>query len=325
VIRFDHNTSPFPTDWVPPLLAAPARTLNEYPAASYAALRVAAASYYSVVPEQVVPGAGVDELLLLIGRAFLGPGRRGSAATPTYPLYEIATLQTGAEFRTVPYGVEGFRFPAETLGAAAETSDVTWLCVPSNPTGERQGDDDVRRIIEAASGIVVVDAAYAEFSRDRWAAWVNRYDHVIVCHTLSKGFGLAGIRVGFALAHPDLIDRLDGVRPPGSVPSLSASLALTALETPSRMERHVDRIIANRTKLEAALAELGIAVVPGSATNFLLCELGDQAHALADALMEGGLVVRRFPEGHPLNRFLRFTVRSRDENQRLIDDMRSLT
>ena len=285
---------------------------------------MAAASHYGVVPEQVVPGAGVDELLLLVGRAFLGPGKRGCAVSPTYPLYEIATLQTDAEFRTVDYEPEGLRFPADTLAAAAETSDVTWMCVPNNPTGERQDDDDVRQVVEAASGIVVIDAAYAEFGRDRWATWVERYDHLVVCHTMSKGFGLAGIRVGFALAHPDLVDRLDGVRPPGSVASLSVSLALTALESPTRMERHVDRIIANRAKLEAALGELGVPVVPRSSTNFLLCEFGDQAHALADALMEGGLVVRRFPDAHPLRTFLRFTVRSRDENQRLIDDLRSL-
>ena len=325
VVRFDHNTSPFPTDWVPPEIAAPARSLNEYPAASYAELRIAAASHYGVVPEQVVPGAGVDELLLLIGRAFLGPGRRGSAPTPTYPLYEIATLQAGAEFRTVGYEAQGLHFPTDTLAAAAETSDVTWLCVPNNPTGERQDDDELRAVIESASGIVVIDAAYAEFGNDRWADWVDRYDNVIVCHTLSKAFGLAGIRVGFALAHPDSIDRLDGVRPPGSISSLSVSLARTALETPTRMERHVGRIIANRSKLEAALAELGIPVVPRSATNFVLCEFGEAAHGLADALMERGLVVRRFPTEHPLATFLRFTVRNREENQRLIDELRSLT
>lgn len=325
VVRFDHNTSPFPTDWVPSVIATPARSLNEYPAASYADLRITAASHYGVLPEQVVPGAGVDELLLLVARAFLGAGRRASAPSPTYPLYEIATLQTGAEFRTVAYEAKGLRFPAATMADAAETSDVTWLCVPNNPTGERQRDADIHEVVERASGVVVIDAAYAEFCGDRWAPWVDRYDHVIVCHTLSKAFGLAGIRVGFAVGHPDLIDRLDGVRPPGSISTLSASVASEALESPTRMERHVDRILANRTKLEAGLTEIGIPVAPEPAANFLLCEIGEAAHALADALMERGLVARRFPRDHPLDAFLRFTVRSRDENQRLIDELRSLS
>lgn len=321
VVRFDHNTSPFTTDWAPGLVTLMARNLNEYPGASYASLRTAAADYLGTNPDGIVPGAGADEIILLIARAFLGPRLRACAPVPTYPLYEIVTLQVGSEFLGIEYEPD-FGFPLRALGEAAETSDVTWLCVPSNPTGHRTNDHSVAAILNDAKGIVVIDAAYAEYSGDRWADWIDRYDNLIVCHTMSKGFGLAGLRVGFAMTTPDLADRLDAVRPPGSISTISGALAEQALATPQRMERHVGRILTERSRLASELAEIGVEVVPDSAANFVLCEIGDDASSLANSLLAEGLVVRQFPKDHPLDRFLRFTVRARHENEMLIDALR---
>ncbi len=166
VIRFDHNTSPYATDWAAGIVTPMARNLNEYPGAPYMQLRHAAATYLGVAPENVVPGAGVDELILLIAKAFLGPHKRGCAVVPTYPLYEIASLQHHSEFIAISYS-GSFSFPEDAFGQAAETSDVTWLCMPNNPTGERIDDATISRIIREARGIVAIDAAYAEFAGDR--------------------------------------------------------------------------------------------------------------------------------------------------------------
>lgn len=322
VVRFDHNTSPFPTSWAATEVPAIASGLNEYPAASYADLRIAAADYLGVSPDNVVPGAGVDEIILMIARAYLGQSRRACAPVPTYPLYEIASLQTGAEFIPVPFDPPGFTFPVRQLGEAAETSDITWLCVPNNPTGIRYPDDMIAQVANEARGLVVIDAAYAEFAGDHWAPWIERFDNIIVTQTMSKAFGLAGARVGFAISTPAVIDRLDGIRPPGSISTISARLGEAALRTPQRVERHVARLLRQRTWLEDALGELGIAIVPGSKANFIMCEFGPQAHALADDLMTEGLVVRKFPADGPLSHFLRFTVRSREQNDRLISALR---
>ena len=318
VVRFDHNTSPFPTDWAPALVAPMARRLNEYPGASYSPLRTAAAAHLGTTPDRIVPGAGVDEIILLIAKAHLGRGRRSAAVTPTYPLYEIATAQVGAEFAGVSWLAPDFRFPLDAIGEAAETSDVTWLCVPNNPTGHRVNDAAIAEVISAARGTVVIDAAYAEFSGDRWAPWVERYDNLIVCHTMSKGFGLAALRVGFAMTTPDRASELDAVRPPGSIASISAELAESALVDASRMRRHVDRIVRERHRFAEELTAAGLSVVPDSQTNFLLCHVGPHAREVAGDLMTSGLVVRAFPSGGPLEEFLRFTVRARDENARLI-------
>ena len=318
VIRFDHNTSPFLTDWAASIVAPMARSLNEYPGASYAPLREAAASYLGTTAEHVVPGAGVDEIILLIAKAFLDERSRACAAVPTYPLYEIASLQQHSEFLAIERLGPKLEFPLESLGEAAETSDVTWLCVPNNPTGDHLDIRWITDIVNAAKGIVVIDAAYAEFAGDDWAGFVDRHPNVIVCHTMSKAFGLAGLRVGFSMSSAEVAQRIDGVRPPGSVSSMSAEIAETALREPQRMQRRVQRLTKERTRFAQALTKLGLRVWPSS-TNFLLCEVGPSASAVAANLMSMGLVVRSFAVDSPLVDHLRFTVRAPHENDRLVD------
>jgi histidinol-phosphate aminotransferase len=318
VIRFDHNTSPFSTDWAPSMVAPMARSLNEYPGASYLPLRQAAAAYLGTTLEHIVPGAGIDELILLTAKAFLDSHSRACAAVPTYPLYEIASLQHQAEFLAVERLGSDLAFPLDSLGEAAETSQVTWLCEPNNPTGDRLDDRSIASIIEAAQGVVVLDAAYAEFTGDRWMPWVERYDNLIVCHTMSKAFGLAGLRVGYSVSSAPLAKRLNAVRPPGSISTMSAEIAASALAEPQRMERRVMRLTKERSRLAQQLTKLGIRVRPSSA-NFLLCEIGPSAPALAENLMSMGLVVRTFKPSSLLAEMLRFTVRAPHENDRLVD------
>lgn len=307
IVRFDQNTAPFPTDWTLPVIDGWTPTLNEYPAAAYRTLREAAACYVGVEPSHVVPGAGADELIILAARAFLKPGARAVGFTPTYPLYRIATEQQGATFDSVA---------AESAGDP--DAALTWLCVPNNPTGHRLTDDRIEQILRAAGGIVVLDAAYGEFTADRWAPWVDRFDRLVVLHTLSKAFGLAGIRVGYAIGNASLIDAIDDIRPPGSISTLSSALAVDALDHPERMRSTVTQIIAERVRLERRLTDLGYNVTPSEA-NFLLTRIGPDAPRLASDLMREGLVVREFPHVPELAEHLRFTVRTPSDNDRLID------
>ncbi|MCL1592830.1 MAG: histidinol-phosphate aminotransferase family protein [Actinomycetia bacterium] len=320
IVRFDHNTSPNDTAWAAGIVSPVARGLNEYPGASYLSLRRAAGNYVGIDEMNIVPGAGIDELILLVAKAFLRPESQATAVVPTYPLYEIATTQHGADF--VP--VEQTRlnmFPLDAFSEAAETSDVTWLCVPNNPTGERIDDEAIRRILRSAKGLVVLDAAYAEYAGDRWAAWVNHYPNLLVLHTLSKGFALAGIRVGFGVGNTATIGELDKVRPPGSIATLSQFLAEKALAEPQRMLRAVEGISKERARFTTALSDAGIAVLP-STTNFVLCHFGPHAGDLANLLLTEGLIVRSYPQEHQLHTFLRFTVRSSVDNDRLVAAIR---
>ncbi len=317
VERFDHNTSPFSTGWAAETAAQALAGLNEYPGANYRGLREAAAELSGLEPEQIVPGAGADELILLCGRAFLGRGATAVATTPTYPLYEISTLQAGAVLQSVPADAPDFHFPTDGVVRAARDADLVWICAPSNPIGNAVPDADVDAIIAATDGLVVIDAAYAEFSGTDWSEKVGRIHNVIVLRTLSKAFGIAGARVGYAMAHPDLIAAIDGIRPPGSISSVSVDLGIAALSKPAAMQTTVARVVELRTALATSLSALGLRVLP-SQTNFLLCEVGDQAHVIAEQLMGEGLVVRKFPADGPLRNYLRFTVRSAAAHSRLI-------
>ena len=296
-----------------------ARHLNEYPGASYLPLRQSIAHYVGAEAENIVPGAGIDEMVLLVAKAFGGPGTRSCAAVPTYPLYEIAALQGHGDFKPVSYE-SALEYPYDGLSRTAETSDITWLCVPNNPTGERIEDAYIAEVIEKARGIVVIDAAYAEFAGDRWWKWIEAHDNLIVLQTLSKAFGLAALRVGYSIASADLSATLDAVRPPGSISTLSERIASVALGDRERMERFVRFVSKERERFTRLLTSVGFIVYPSS-TNFVLCRVGSQARELAQELMSKGLIVRSYPSDHLLGDHLRFTVRSQREDDRLIDQI----
>ena len=326
VVRFDHNTSPLAPEWASELAGMQARGLNEYPGASYRSIREAAGRFVGLEADRIMPGAGADELILLIGRAFMGAGTVAVTATPAYPLYEIATAQVGARFVEVPAAGPTFDFPLDAVLDAARDADAVWLCVPWNPIGTALDTDSVEAIIAATDGIVVADAAYAEFdpSGPDWTDLVERRHNLIVLRTMSKGFGLAGIRVGYAMAHPSLVAALDAVRPPGSIASISVELAVAALGASERMTANVERIISGRDELRLGLTELGLRPMP-STTNFLLTPVGPHAMRVAEEARREGLVIRTFASG-PLTEHLRFTVRSPDEHARLFATLqRSLT
>lgn len=326
VVRFDHNTSPVSPRWASEIAAAHAGRLNEYPGASYRTIRDAAARFTGLAPEQIAPGAGADELILLLGRALLSSASSAVAATPTYPLYEISTAQAGARFVEVAAEPPSFAFPVDDVVAAARDADLVWICTPWNPIGTSLDAGAVEAIVAATDGVVIVDAAYAEFddSGTHWSSLVDARHNLVVLRTLSKGFGLAGIRVGYAMGHPSLIAALDAVRPPGSIASLSVELAVAALGDSPAMEANVAWIVDRRDELREGLLRLGLAPMP-STTNFLLTPVGPRAHDIADTARGEGLVIRTFAAG-PLTDHLRFTVRAPDEQNRLFSMLqRSLT
>ncbi|NND04677.1 MAG: histidinol-phosphate aminotransferase family protein [Acidimicrobiia bacterium] len=323
VVRFDHNTTPWPTEWTVELAAAAARNLNEYPGASYFGLRRAAAARHGLEPEQIVPGAGADELILLAARAFLGPSKRAVTMAPTYPLYNIACAQVGTQLRNVDAQPPDFVPPVAELIDAARDADLVWLCVPNNPTATEIARTDVDAIIAATDGIVIIDAAYAEFTGDDWAEEVNRYSNLLVFRTMSKAFALAGARVGYAMGHPSLIDKFDGLRPPGSIATPSADLAEAALGRVDRAEHVAAALAEGRRSLAGSLTDLGFRVLD-SRVNFLLCEVGSHAKETAADLRGRGLVVRTFPDETGLSDYLRFTVRSEEQNNRLTTTLKEV-
>jgi histidinol-phosphate aminotransferase len=279
-LRFDQNVPPLPGVPQVPIAESFAR-LNEYPEGSYRALREAAAGYTGVLPEQIVVGAGADDVILLIARAFLAPGQQAVVTEPTYSLYRIATELAGAEV-------------SDDEGA------VVWVCNPNNPTGELTPPDEVAAFARSRpDALVVVDEAYIEFAPAGASVVPLLEPNMVVVRTLSKAFGLASLRVGYAVAPVAVAAELEARRPPAPISGPSARIATAALREP-RLD--VEQTIAERERVRAALLAAGFDC-PESRGNFLFVRAPFEAD---------GIVVRHFDDG------FRMTVRLPAENDRLL-------
>jgi histidinol-phosphate/aromatic aminotransferase/cobyric acid decarboxylase-like protein len=205
-------------------------------------------------------------------------------------------------------------------------SDVVWLCAPNNPTGAPEAAADLETILAAgatrADGgpAVVLDEAYHEFQPASLVPLRERYPALVVVRTLSKAFALPGLRVGYAVAARATIARLERVRPPGSISTMSARLAAAALRRPELARANADALAAEREWLAARLAEVGLPPYP-SVTNFVLVAVGDHvdARAAEEHLLRRGIVPRTFGVDGPLAGHLRFTVRDRRQDERLVE------
>ena len=262
VLRFDGNTPPDPPGYARPETIAPALAeIQRYPHGGFPALIDAIAEYAGVGPEQIVLGAGADDLLLLCARAFAGPGDVVRVVDePTYPLFRIAAWLAGAEV-----GDEG--------------AAVTFCCRPHNPTGALTPLPEERPLI--------VDEAYYEYAGETAVG----LEHVVVVRTFSKAFGLAAARVGYAVAAADTASELRVRQDPLPLTTLSAALALAALRAGPP---DVAPTIAERERLADGLRGLGLEPLP-SRTNFLYVPL-DGARQQYERLLRSGLVVRPFDD-----------------------------
>ncbi len=282
IVRFDGNVPARPVAFArPATIAGTLARINEYAHGGYPELERAIANYAGVEPENVVLGAGADDLILLCARSFAGPGDQVAiAGEPTYPLYRIAAALAGAE-----------------VGSADPV--MTFCCRPNNPTGALDPVPEARPL--------VVDEAYWEYAGETAAGLID--EGVVVLRTFSKAFGLAGARVGYALASADAASELSRRQSPLPVSTTSAALALAALADPPDVSEEV----AERDRAARALAALGLDPLP-SRTNFLFVPL-DQPERVGEALLRRGLVVRVFSDG------IRFNVRDREDDDLLLEGL----
>jgi histidinol-phosphate aminotransferase len=333
IIRFDLNTSPAPPRLLGEMLSAGrfSTSLSEYPPGDYGALVAAAAVTYGVGTDEIVPGAGADEVLEMCVKAFLGAGERAVVPAPSYAMYRVVIEQRAGRMVGVPRlgSDDGWAIDVPAVRAAARGAAMVWLCNPNNPTGSEEPEGAIETLLDGIAADatadarqpawVVVDEAYAEFTGRTTIPLRGRYPNLVVVRTMSKAYALAGLRVGFAITSPGTQARLAPYRPPGSIATISETVATRALRDGEDMRENVARVGRERGRLMDGLKAAGWSPEP-SVTNFILADLGspERAAAMADALMRRGLVPRTFPSTHPLARYLRVTVRASDENDRLL-------
>lgn len=322
--------------------------LNRYPDFQNRALNQAYADYAGVAADQVISHRGSDESIELLIRTFCEPGRdKILICPPTYGMYAISASINNNDTVAVPLRSDNWQLDLDGIEQALANEPgikVVFLCNPSNPLGNALKRDDMQRVIELCQNraLVVIDEAYIEFAQARspaayansntlqgnsnvsMVAAIDQNPHVIVMRTLSKAFGLAGIRVGFTLTNADLVQALLPVLAPYPLPDLSIQVAQQALSTneQARVQENTAQTIAERAKLAVALQGYSwVKKVHNSVTNFILVTVNESvtdADTLMQHCIQAGVLIRNQSSQVGLSNCVRITVGNASENQQLL-------
>jgi histidinol-phosphate aminotransferase len=299
-LNTNENSHPLPEpllDDVGKAVREAAAGLNRYPDREAAALRTDLAAYlgHGLVAEQVWAANGSNEILQQLLQAFGGPGRTALGFTPSYSMHEIIATGTGTGW------VDGTREADFTVPAAAAAAQVAahrpavvFLTSPNNPTGTALPLDTVEAVLDVAPGMVVVDEAYAEFARPGVPSALTLlpgHPRLVVTRTMSKAFGMAGLRLGYLAADPAVVDALQLVRLPYHLSALTQAVARVALVHAPELLATVEAVKGQRDRIVAELARLGLEAVPSDA-NFVLFGRFGSARAAWQALLDRGVLVR---------------------------------
>jgi len=307
LLRLDANEGVLPS---PALLGdlanADPELLRRYPDVS--ALDAALAARLGVAPERVLVTAGADEAIDRACRAFLEPGRTILLPDPSFDMFDCSAALAGGELVRVPWWDEAFPVDA-FVGRLDALTAVVAVVSPNNPTGSVATLADVRRLAAAApNALLVLDHVYVEYADEDLTPGVLDLPNVLVLRTLSKAWGLAGCRVGYAVGSPYVVAVLRAAGGPYTVAAPSVALALSQLERGAEPLRvHVARVREERRLLSMRLAAAGLSPRPSQA-NFVLVECGPRAVSIHAGLAARGVLVRDFPDRRGLETSLRITL-----------------
>lgn len=274
-----------------------------------------------VAQSQVVLGNGSNDVLDLIARVFLAPGRSAVFAQHAFAVYPLATLSTGAELIATPAKNYGHDLAAMRAAIRPDTR-IVWIANPNNPTGNFLPYADVHAFLESVPKevIVVLDEAYNEYippaERVDTAGWLKEFPNLVICRTFSKIYGLAGLRVGYALASVEVADLMNRVRQPFNVNNLALAGALAALDDHDFLNASHELNRHGMVQIVAALERLKLEYIP-SYGNFVTFRAGDGA-AVNQKLLKQGVIVRPIG-GYGLPEWLRVTIGTERENARFIE------
>jgi len=315
-LNTNENPHPAPAEVVEAIRgAAAAETLRRYPAPDAGPVREAAARAYGLDAGQVVVGNGSDDLLTMLLRTFVEPGATVVAPAPTYSLYATLTGIQGGVYREVPWGVGGSLLIRAIAAAAPSLVLVTR---PNAPFGFASGLDQVAALCRAVDAPVVVDEAYADFAADSALALLSDHPNLVVTRSFSKGFSLAGLRLGLGFARAEVAEQLHKVRDSYNVDALAQAGAAAALDHLDAFRPSIQAVLRERGRLTAALRERGFGVAESQA-NFVFARVPDgDGGPWYEALKARGILVRHFPEPEELAEGLRISVGAAEDNDALL-------
>jgi histidinol-phosphate aminotransferase len=301
--------------------------IARYPDGGGFELRSALAAKHGVDANCITLGNGSNDVLDMIARVFLGPGKESLFSQHAFAVYPISSQAVGADLK-----IAAAKDYGHDLNAMAELisdrTGVIWIANPNNPTGNWLGAGELRSFIESVPSeiIVVVDEAYIEYVNEPdypdTSNWLQDFPNLIVTRTFSKAYGLASLRVGYGLSHPDVADLLNRVRQPFNVNSMALAAAKAALEDQDFIQRAVEVNSNGMLQLTQGFAEMGLEYIP-SVGNFITVDVNRPGPEVDQLLLREGCIVRPVAN-YGLPNHLRVSIGLREENERLLTAMKKV-
>ncbi|TNE70740.1 histidinol-phosphate transaminase [bacterium] len=298
-----------------------AEGLNRYPSPYQWELKEKIGAFRGVPKENIFVGVGSDEPIDLLIRVFCEPGTDAIVITPpTYGMYKVAASINNVPVVSIPLTPDFQLKTDDILAASTEKTKILFLCSPNNPTGNDLNHADIERLIREFPGIVVVDEAYIDFSdKPSFASRVTEFENLVVLQTLSKSFGLAGIRLGIAFASTEVIGFLSKIKAPYNINQLTSDAAIKAFEHLDEMKRSVQELIEQRRFLETEFAKIPqVEKIYPSDSNFILIRVPNALH-IYRTLPNLGVVIRYRGDQIHCEETLRITVGTAQENRTLVE------
>ncbi|MDA8209560.1 MAG: histidinol-phosphate transaminase [Actinomycetota bacterium] len=327
-VRLNTNESPFPP---PPYLltrwseAVRDLSLNRYPDRQATLLRQAIARFHKVEPEMVFVANGSNEVIQSILLAYGGSEGKAASFEPTYAMYETISRVTATPYVAIERGAD-LRIDAERLEAdlAAAAASLVFVCSPNNPTGVAEDMEVFSALASDPDRLVVVDEAYGQFSPQSMVPEVASRSNLVVVRTFSKVWSLAGMRIGYAIAPPEVTEVLWKVALPYHLDSSKQLLALYSLDYVSEMEERVAQLVAERERMAGRLLGLPVDQWPSAANFILFRPRHADAGRLWEQLVERGILVRDWSRWPRLENCLRVTIGTESENRAFLGALEEL-
>ncbi|MEZ7504971.1 histidinol-phosphate transaminase [Flavobacterium sp. Arc2] len=315
MIFLDANENPFETG------------VNRYPDPQQASVKAVLAKQKNILPNQILLGNGSDEVLDLLFRAFCEPNKDNIISLPpTYGMYGVLANINAVENKEVFLSTDFEPQVDAILDAANEYTKILFLCSPNNPTGNSFSDESVVSLLQNFKGLVVIDEAYIDFSnKQSWLNELDEYPNLIITQTLSKAYGLAGIRLGICYASSQVITILNKIKPPYNVNELTQKRALERLSDQEKIQLEIDSIVVQREDLIKVLHKVKfVSKIYPTEANFILIKV-DDANKRYSELIAKGIVIRNRTTQPLCENTLRLTIGTAKENKKLMEALLAIS
>lgn len=321
VVKLNTNENPYPPSpkVLDALVQISVEQLRRYPDPAGGRFRRAASEVLGVPADYIMCCNGGDELLTIAARAFCDERRAMAYPVPSYSLYPVLANLQNCPTREVEFD-DKFNLPSQL---AKTDSALTIVCNPNAPTGTFISPNELASLAEKLAGVLLIDEAYVDFAEENCISLVKKFDNVIILRSMSKGYGLAGIRFGYAVAQPNIITGLMKVKDSYNVDTLSIIAASAAIKDQQYFRQIIEKVKTERRRLAEQLRQSGL-VVPDSQANFVLAKCNNyQAKEVYEKLVQRNIYVRYFPYPR-LEDKLRITVGTAQQNDKLVAALKQI-